>query len=342
MSSLFGLMKALCELDGPSGNEAPVRDFIMSEIKDFCDARIDPMGNIIAFKKGKNAPKYKVMLDAHMDEVGVIITSITDDGFLKFQTVGGIKTESLLCKRVRFGKTVGVIGAKPIHQSSSDERKNMPSTDSLYIDIGATDKESVEEVVSLGDIGTFATEWQDLSENIFISKAVDDRVGCAVLINLLKQPAEYDFYATFTVGEELGLRGAKTATYAVDPDFAIALECTTAADIHKNSGNKVAVVGEGVAVSFMDSATLYERALYSLALDLAKKNNINVQTKTATTGGNNAGAIHLTKNGVRTITLSIPGRYIHSSSTIGSKDDVLSQNDLAAALLSELAGGALD
>lgn len=341
MNNLFKLLKNLCELDGPSGNEYPVRDFILNEIKDFCDTTVDAMGNIIAFKKGKTTPQKKVMLDAHMDEVGVIITSIDSNGFLKFQTVGGIKTESLLCKKVRFGKTVGVIGAKPIHQSTADERKNLPSADSLYIDIGAKNKETAEEVISLGDIGTFATGWKDLSDDIFCSKAIDDRVGCAVLINLLKQDAEYDFYATFTVGEELGLRGAKTATYTVDPDFAIALECTTAADIHKNSGNRVTEVGKGVAVSFMDGATLYERALYNFTLDLAKKKNINVQIKTATTGGNNAGAIHLTKNGVRTITLSLPGRYIHSSATVGSKADVKAQNELAAALLKELAKGSL-
>jgi len=341
MNSLFDLLKTLCELDGPSGNEAPVRDFIMSEIKDFCDAKIDAMGNIIAFKKGKKSPKFKVMLDAHMDEVGVIVTSITSEGFLKFQTVGGIKAESLFCKRVRFGNVLGVIGAKPIHQSSPDERKNLPSADSLYIDIGAANKEEAERYVYLGDIGTFATHWKALTDDVFCTKAVDDRVGCAVLINLLKQPAEYDFYATFTVGEELGLRGAKTATYTVSPDFAIALECTTAADIHKNSGNKVAEVEKGVAVSFMDSATLYDHALYVFTLQTAQKNNIPVQVKTAVTGGNNSGAIHLTKSGVRTITLSLPGRYIHSSATVGSKNDVIAQNNLVVALLNELAGGNL-
>ena len=339
MNSFFNILKTLCELDGPSGNENAVRDYILSQINEYCDAKVDNMGNIIAFKKGNNTPKYKVMLDAHMDEVGVIITSITGDGFLKFQTVGGIKTESLLCKKVRFGKIVGIIGAKPIHQSSADERKNLPSVDSLYIDIGAKNEESAKEVVSIGDIGTFATHWQDLTEDVFCAKAVDDRVGCAALINILKQPAEYDFYATFTVGEELGLRGAKTATYTVSPDFAIVLECTTAADIHKNSGNKVAEVGNGVAVSFMDSATLYDRDLYNFTLDLAKSKNIKVQTKTAATGGNNAGAIHLTKGGVRTITLSLPGRYIHSSATLGSKTDVTAEYELASALLSELAKG---
>ena len=341
MNNLVNLLKSLCELDGPSGYEEPVRDFIFNEIKDFCDAKIDPMGNIIAFKKGKKTPDKKIMLDAHMDEVGIIVTDITSDGFIKFETVGGIETEALMCKRVRFGKVTGVIGAKPVHQSSADERKKLPSRESLYIDIGAADKEDAEKFVSLGDIGTFATEWTDLSEDIFRSKAIDDRVGCAVLIELLKQPAEYDFYATFTVGEELGLRGAKTATYSVEPDFAIALECTTAADLHKNSDNPVTKVGEGVAVSFMDRATLYDRKLYNFTLKTARENNIPVQIKTAVAGGNNAGAIHLTKGGVRTVTLSLPGRYIHSSSTVGSKTDVLAQLELAKALLNELAKGNL-
>lgn len=342
MSDIFNILKTLCELDGPSGNEDRVRNFIINEIKDFCDAEIDPMGNIIAFKKGKNSPKYKVMLDAHMDEVGVIITDITSDGFLKFQTVGGIKTESLFCKNIRFGETLGVIGAKPIHQSSPDERKVLPSVDALYIDIGAEDKETAEKAVSIGDIGTFATDWQDLTKDIFLAKAIDDRVGCAVLINILKQPAEYDFYATFTVGEEIGCRGAKTATYTVSPDFAIALECTTAFDLHKNSDNPIAKVGQGVAVSFMDRSTLYDRDLYNFTLNLANEKGIAVQVKTAVTGGNNSGAIHLTKSGVRTITLSLPGRYIHSSATVGSRADVLSQNNLATVLLNELAGGALN
>ena len=342
MNKLVNILKQLSELDGPSGNEQAVRDFIIKEISPYCDVKIDPLGNIIAFKKGEKSPKYKVMLDAHIDEVGIIVTSITADGFLKFETVGGIETEALMCKRVRFGNTIGIIGAKPIHQSSGDERKKLPSRDSLYIDIGATDKEDAEKVISLGDIGTFDTKWADLSEDIFRSKAIDDRVGCAVIIELLRQNAEYDFYATFTVGEELGLRGAKTATYSVDPDFAIALESTTAADLHKNSENPVTKVGEGVAVSFMDRATLYDRELYDFTLKTAKENGIPAQIKTAVAGGNNAGTIHLTKGGVRTVTLSLPSRYIHSSATVGSKKDVFSQFKLAKVLLNELAGGKLD
>lgn len=342
MNNLASLLKKLCELNGPSGNEAPVRDFIFSEIAPFCDAKIDPMGNIIAFKKGENAPKYKVMLDAHMDEVGFIITSITGDGFLKFEVIGGIETEALICKKVRFGDIVGVIGAKPVHQSSPDERKKRPSPDSLYIDIGANNKEDAEKYISLGDIGTFESDWADLSDDVFRSKAVDDRIGIAVLIELLKAPSKYDFYATFTVGEEIGLRGARTATYSVDPDFAIALECTTAADISKSVDNPVTKIGEGVAVSFMDRATLYDRELYDFAIKTANEKGIPIQIKTAVSGGNNAGAIHLTKGGVRTITLSVPGRYIHSSATVSSKSDLEAQYTLASALLEALAGGKLN
>ena len=146
MTDFLSTLKSLCELDGPSGREDKISTYILNEIRDFCDAKIDPMGNVIAFKKGKMPSVKKVMLDAHMDEVGVIITDITDAGFLKFDTVGGISVESLLCKRVRFENTVGVIGFKPVHQSTADERKKLPPLDSLYIDIGAESKENAEKI----------------------------------------------------------------------------------------------------------------------------------------------------------------------------------------------------
>ncbi|MBQ5765145.1 MAG: M42 family metallopeptidase [Clostridia bacterium] len=334
------LLNALCNIDAPSGNEEALRQFILKEISDYCDAKVDKMGNIIAFKKGKNTPKYKVMLDAHLDEVGVIITNITESGMLLFDTVGGIETETLLSKRVRFGDTLGVIGSKPIHQSSADERKALPKSDSLYIDIGATDKDDALNYVSLGDIGTFASHWAELGESLVRSKALDDRVGCATLISLLKADAEYDFYATFTVGEEIGLRGAKTATYTVEPDFAIALEATSAADLHGSEGsNTVCEVGNGIAISFMDRATLYDRRLFDFALNTAKQNNISAQIKHAVTGGNNSGAIHLTKSGVKVITLSLPARYIHSPASVGSLNDFKAMGQLAKVLLNGLAAG---
>ena len=336
------LLKALCEIDAPSGNEENLRQFILKEIEGFCHAKVDKMGNIIAFKKGNKTPKFKVMLDAHLDEVGVIITGVSESGMLQFETVGGIETETLLSKRVRFENAVGVIGSKPIHQSTADERKTLPKSDSLYIDIGATEKQDALKYVSIGEIGTFASNWAELGSGLVRSKALDDRVGCATLISLLKSDAEYDFYATFTVGEEIGLRGAKTATYSVEPDFAIALEATSAADLHGSEGsNTVCEVGKGIAISFMDRATLYDRSLFDFALKTAKENNINAQVKHAVTGGNNSGAIHLTKGGVKTITLSLPSRYIHSPSSVGSLNDFKAMVDLAHKLLNSLAAGEL-
>ncbi len=339
MDRLKSLLKSLCMLDGPSGNENAVRDFILEQLTGCCDTKVDPSGNIIAFKKGKSSAAQKLMLDAHMDEVGIIITGATENGLLRFDTVGGIETEALLCKRVRFGKTMGVIGAKPVHQSTADERKALPKRDSLLIDIGAMDKEDALSLVPLGAIGTFTDDWAELGDNFVRSKALDDRVGCAILIRLLLEPSEYDYHATFTVGEELGLRGAKTAAFTVEPDVAVILETTTAADIHGTSGqDAVCYCGKGVVVPFMDRTTLYPKELYDLAFETAKENDISVQTKQKVSGGNNAGAVSLTKNGVPSITLSAPCRYIHSGGSVVNWSDIESQYRLADALIYRLTG----
>lgn len=340
MADLVSLLKQLCELDGPSGREYAVANFIYEQIKNHCDAKIDAMGNVIAFKQGEKRPVKKVMLDAHMDEVGIIITDITDSGLLKFTAVGGIKPEALLCKRVRFGNVMGVIGTKPVHQSSADEKKSLPLIDSLYVDIGAADKEAAQKLISLGDIGTFEGKWAYLGDNAIRTKAIDDRIGCAMLITLLQQKAEYDFYAAFTVGEELGLRGAKTAAFSIDPEYAIVLESTTAVDICGATGsNAVCRLGKGVVVAFMDSCTLYDRKLYNYALKTANENGIAVQTKQKVAGGNDAGAISLNKNGVQTITLAQPSRYIHSPSTVIFRSDMEDYFKLANLLLNKLAAG---
>lgn len=340
MTDFIATLKQLCELDGPSGKEDKVANFILNEIKDFCDAKIDCMGNVIAFKKGKNPSAKKVMLDAHMDEVGVIITDITDAGFLKFDTVGGISVDALLCKKVRFDNTVGIIGFKPIHQSTTDERKKSPSLESLYIDIGAESKKDAEKYLQLGDIGTFVNDWKFLGDTAIKTKALDDRIGCAVLISLLKSDTEYDFYATFTVGEELGLRGAKTAAFTVDPEYAIVLETTTASDIFGAKGtDAVCSLGSGVVVPFMDRTTLYDRALFDFAFKLAKENGIKIQTKQKVAGGNNAGSVSLSKKGVRTITLAQPCRYIHAPSSVTYISDIKDYLTLAKLLLNKLASG---
>lgn len=317
----YGLLERLCKADSPSGFEDEVRELIISEIKDYADEiTIDNMGNVIVFKKGKAVPTQKLLLSAHMDEVGFIITDILSDGTLKFTSVGGINDTAIFAKQVKVGKNKipGVINAKPVHLLSADERKRVPKMDSLCIDIGARDKADAEKYVSLGDMVVFDSPYENKDGRI-ISKAIDDRFGCLVLIEMIKSRLPYDMYFSFVVQEEIGLRGAKTAAYRVDPDSAIVVEATTAADIpFAENEKKVCLVGGGAVVSYMDRSTIYDKEYYQIAMSA----NARTQTKTMIAGGNDAGAIHSSRNGVRTIAVSVPCRYIHSSSSLASIDDM--------------------
>ncbi len=335
---MINLLKTLCLIDGTSGNEDAVREFVINEIKDFCEYKTDNLGNIICFKKGEKRSAKKVMLDAHLDEVGLIITSVTENGFLKFATVGGIDTSALMFRRVKInGEINGVISGKPYHLLDAESRKKLPNSENLYIDIGAKTKAEALENVSLGDRAVIISEFEILGECIK-SKALDDRIGCAVLISLLKEKSEYDFYATFSVQEEVGLRGARVAAFSVKPDAAIILEATTAADIANTpQDSKVCVLGNGVAVSFMDKATVYDTALYNAAI----KSGIPCQPKAAVAGGNNAGSIHLSGDGVRTLALSAPCRYIHTANSVVNMNDIESMKSLSKHLLEKLCGGNL-
>ncbi len=333
---MINLLKQLCLKDGVSGDERIVREFIIDQVKNFCEYSVDNLGNLICFKKGKNTPAKKIMLDAHLDEVGIIITNVTCDGFLKFSTVGGIDTSALLSKRVRINSTVnGVICCKPIHLLDSDSRKKPPKLSELYIDIGTSSKEDALSVISLGDCGVVVSDFEILGDCVK-SKALDDRLGCLILITLLKNFDEYDFYAVFSTQEEIGLRGAKTASFSVAPDFAIVLDSTTAADIPSSCPESVVCVqGKGPAVSFMDKATLYDKALYSAAMN----SGITCQPKSFVSGGNNAGSIHLSGNGIRTLAISAPCRYIHTANSIVNISDIENMYKLAEYMLKNLASG---
>ncbi len=337
-------LEKLCSYRAPSGGEDGIRDYIKSVIETKCDSVLtDNLGNLIAFKKGAERPVRKVQLDAHMDEVGVIITNINDDGTLNFATVGGINCESLVSKRFHFGSVVGVVETKPIHLLSGDEKGKMPDKDSLRIDIGATDKAEAEQYVCVGDLGTFDTEFSALGERRILSRALDDRVGCAVLMQLIDEDLPYDAYFTFSVQEEVGCRGAAVDTFAVNPDFAIVLEATTAADIVGMPKTKqVCKLGCGAAVSFMDSGTLYEKSLYNAAFKAGDELQISVQPKSAPTGGNDAGAIHLTRDGVRTLAISVPCRYLHSAAGVIDQSDAECVLNLAREMYIRMASGNLD
>ena len=335
---MIELLKQLCSLDGTSGDEGAVRDFVISQIKDYCEYKVDNLGNIIAFKKGRNTPAKKVLIDAHLDEVGLIITHVESNGFLRFKTVGGIDTAALMFRRVLInGKTPGVIGGKPVHLCDGDERKKLPVADSLYIDIGVSDESAAKQLVSVGDCAVMCSDFAAVGDKV-LTKALDDRVGCLVLIDILKQDAEYDFYASFSVQEEVGLRGAGVVAFSVEPDAAIVIDGTTAADVAGVSPAKqVCQQGKGAVVSFMDGATSYDREYYNAALG----SGIPAQSKTAVAGGNNAGAIHLSRGGVRTVALSVPCRYIHTANSVCDMSDVIAVRDLARYMTDKIAGGSI-
>ncbi|WP_294752676.1 M42 family peptidase [uncultured Ruminococcus sp.] len=333
------LLKELCLADGVSGDESAVRELIISRIKDVCEYSVDNLGSIICFKKGKKAPAKKLMICAHMDEVGFIITYIRPDGTLSFGNVGGIDPSVVIGRQVKVGKEhiSGVVGSTAVHNLSREQREKAPKTDSLYIDIGAADRAEAEKYVSLGDCAYFDSEFTELGGSRIKSKALDDRAGCAIMIELMHEELEYDTYFVFNVQEEIGLRGATASAYSVAPDYAIVLETTTAADIDGAAGaKKVCEVGRGPVVSFMDRHTIYDKELYRLAFDIAEEQSFPCQTKTMIAGGNDAGAVHISGRGVRTMAVSLPCRYLHSPSCVIDTADLENSYKLVKTLIGRI------
>lgn len=333
-------LKTLCEMNGTSGREDDVREYILERLEGKCSMRVDALGNIIAFREGKNRAKNKVMISAHMDEVGFIVTYITEEGYLRFDAVGGIDEKVIVGRTVTVGdKNIpGVIGIKAIHLTDKADEGKVPEISSMYIDIGAADKKEAEAYVSIGDSAYFISDFERIGENKIKSKAIDDRFGCSVMIDMIENGTEYDTYFAFLVQEEVGLRGAAAAAYKVEPDYAIVLEATTAADV---AGVKkedcVCSLSKGAVVSFMDRSTVYNRDLFKRAFELAKENGISCQTKTTIAGGNDAGAIHKSGKGVYTLTVSLPCRYIHSATSVADIADMEACKKMAEVLLAEFA-----
>ncbi len=323
---MLDMLKTLCALPGVSGNEDAVRDYIRREAAPYADElRIDAMGNLIVFKKGLARPKGTVLLAAHMDEVGVIVTEITEKGFLRFAFVGGIDRRVVLGKRVFIGKNAvpGVIGLKPIHLTEDGEEEKVPPLKALYIDIGAQSREEAESLVSLGDFGCFDPTIVEFGDGWLKAKAIDDRVGCAAMLTLLKQELPVDTWFAFTVQEELGTRGAFGAAFSVKPDYALVLEGTTAADLPSQKGGaKVCIPGKGPVLPFMDGGAGYARGLCERLKALAEANGIPWQTKTYISGGTDASALQKTAGGARVAAISAAVRYIHSPSSVACVRDL--------------------
>lgn len=334
-------LKTLCALSGVSSYEDPVRDYLMEQAKPYADSmKVDTMGNLIIFKKGAKTTGNKLMLCAHMDEVGLIIKHITDDGYLKFAPIGGIDRRVLIGKRVFIGwnRIPGIIGLKAVHMTTAEERGKVPKLEEYYLDIGANDRKEAESLVSPGDFAVFDNECLEFGNGYFKAKAIDDRVGCAVMLKLLQRDLPMDCCFVFTVQEEVGTRGAFGAAFSVTPEIALVLETTTAADLPDLKGQKrVCTPGQGPVISLMDGGTIYDKELFRLMCDTADKAGIPWQVKHYIAGGNDSRTIQRTKTGVRVAGLSAAVRYLHAPTSVGSIKDFERMLDLTIAFVDALA-----
>ncbi|MDR0222221.1 MAG: M42 family peptidase [Oscillospiraceae bacterium] len=332
---MLELLKKLCALNGVSGDENDVADFIIGEIgSDGVVVQRDNLGNVLVFKKGERTPNKKIMFAAHMDEVGFVVTDITKEGFLRFAPVGGISPSAVFGRGVVFkNNIVGVIGGKPVHLLDGDEKSKQPKIGDLLIDIGAADKREAEKYVQRGDNCYFTGEFTEFGNNRIGAKAIDDRLGCAIMLDMLRSDLKYDCSFAFTVREEVGCRGAGAAVFNLEPDICAVLEATTALDTPGvPESDAVCRLGMGTVVSYMDKGAVYDRELYNIAFETAEENNLKCQTKTKIIGGNDASAIHKSFGGVRTVALSCPCRYLHTSFCVIDKGDFSEMRVLAEKL----------
>lgn len=336
------LLKTLTEAMGPSGFEDEIRQCIRTEISPLVDKQYtDVLGTVICEKNVSQAGP-RVLLDAHMDEVGLMIVHAEDNGLLRFRALGGIDPRVLVSKPVRIGteKRFGVIGAKPIHLQTADERSKPLKMDQLYIDIGAKDKEDALSAVKLGDPAVFATQYEEMGDHCAKAKSFDDRVGCAILVETLKKSFNLPIYGAFTVQEEVGLRGAGPAAYRIQPDIAIALEGTVCSDVVGAPGHQQStIMGAGPALTVQDGQTLANRRFLEFLMSVGDAYGIPYQLRRVKGGSNDYGAIHKVREGIIGGGISVPVRYIHAPAQIISLDDYENSIRLVEAVLTEIAQG---
>ncbi len=308
------LLKLLTQAAGPSGNEETVRSVISREADKLSDEiYTDKAGNLICHIKGAGP---RVMLDAHMDEIGIIVTFVEENGLLRFSNLGGLMILSAISQRVRFlNGTCGVV-----YKEMNDQKE--PKLSDLYIDIGANSREEAEEKVRVGDVACFEGAFEEVGDRV-VSKALDDRVGCYVLLETMKRLKNHpnDLYFVFTVSEELGLRGAKAAAYNVAPDFAVAVDVTRTGDLPGKQ--KMAVsLGKGAAIKVKDNSVLCHPYIKNQMKEICEQERIPYQMEVLENGGTDTGAIHVSNGGVPSGCISIPTRYIHTPSETVDKNDV--------------------
>ena len=341
-------LKTLCGLCGTSGREHAVRDYILAELNKLPlpenAVQTDRLGNVLVHKKGASPAKKRVMFSAHMDEVALMVMAVNEDGSLLFDMVGGVNAAAVIGRQVQVGKDriSGVIGCKPVHLLSKEERKKPAEMSALYCDIGTGSKEETLKLVQPGDIIYFCENAQDFGDGSFVSKAIDDRFGCAILLSLIRSDLPYDTDFAFVVQEEVGLRGSGVAARTLDPDIAVVFEATTAADLPDSSGTeRVCELGRGAVISLIDGRTVYDKALYDLGVSLCERGGIRWQTKSKIAGGNDAGAIQNAGRGARVMAVSVPCRYLHAPCSVIRKSDAEDCEKLAFALVSALQETAL-
>lgn len=341
------LLRRLSEAPGVSGNEAAVRRIVAESVRDRADRLwADAIGNVFALRRAApaGAPPagegngFRVMVAAHMDEVGLMVTDIGDDGALSFEAVGGIDARVLVSQPVRVGGAgvPGVIGVKPVHLTAAGDRGQAASIKSLRIDIGADGKDAAARLVKRGDYAVFATEMLDLGPTL-LGKAFDDRGGCAMLVDLLADRYPFDVCGVFTVQEEVGLRGARVAAHALAPSAALVLECGTTDDTPKQRDDTpVMRLGHGPAITVMDSTMIADPRLVRLLVATAEAEGIPYQIRAPKGGGTDGGRIHLAREGVPTAVVSIPCRYLHGPASLIDKSDFENAVRLVRAALHRL------
>jgi tetrahedral aminopeptidase len=334
------LLQQLTEAVGVAGDEKEIRllirDLIVEHVAEW---RVDAMGNLIARKPGTGAVSWRIMVDAHMDEVGLMVTDIDSNGTLRFEGVGGFDDRSLLGKVVQVGpkKLKGVIGARPIHLLKGNQRDTVVKRDAMRIDIGAKNKEDADGKVKVGDRAAFLTAYEEIGATA-VAKAFDNRAGCAALIELLQgEPYPFDLYAAFTVQEEVGLRGAHVAAYSINPHLALILECTPAFDLpNERDVSPNVALGKGPSIYVMDAGTIQDPRLVSHITRTAGERSIPYQIRQPGGGGTNTASIQRAQGGIPAATIAVPGRYAHTPAMMISLEDYANVVKLADATLRTL------
>ncbi len=336
------ILGELTEAPGAAGNEGTVRKIIRREAEDRVDEmRVDALGNLLAIRHG-NPDLPRLMIAAHMDEVGLMISHIDEKGYLSFKKVGGIDDRVLPSTAVQIGadRVPGVIGSKPVHAQEPGEQKKVTTSDKMYIDIGAAGKEEARKAVQPGDYAHFATAFEELGDGRYKGKAFDDRAGCAQLLDLLDIDTEVPLCAAFTVQEEVGLRGARVAAWSLAPDVALVLEGTTCADVPEvREHGQSTRLGDGPALGLMDRTSFAHPGMLREMIRTAEENDIPYQFRRSTAGGNDAGPISLSRGGVPAVTISTPCRYIHSPVSVMHRDDFADGVRLVTAFLTRIEEG---